>query len=271
MRINILHLSDFHYKEDHDTDFRDAVAGLCDTLAALSVDIVVFSGDLVNAVRSESSLKEAYSVLLNNILDTLRIGKDRLLIVPGNHDFETKRELDIVTEKLQKIDSVKALDDYCSDERQMALSVEKFEKYNQVMVEFFGKDKVLSKDGLYSTGECEVNGKRVKLIGLNSAWRSTLDSKADRGKLLFPISILNDAVHDTDEYDLVLCAMHHQPQDFKEFISSDFEDTIARHCLPAIIISSKWKRLMMNILDTSIVLLLPLSIDMIKSPITEYV
>lgn len=230
MKINILHISDFHYKPEHDKDFRDSVRLMKEALINHSVDIVVFSGDLMHAIKDIDDLRNAYRVLFDPLLETFKLEKERLLVVPGNHDFQDGREMPIIASELDKIDSVSQLDKFCENARQVQFSMEKFELYNQVFSEYFGNAKELSVDGFYSYNKFTINGIIIKLVGLNSAWRCSMDSKADRGKLLFPISALKDALDDADNCDLVFCSMHHQPQDFKECVSTDMEEIIARHC-----------------------------------------
>ena len=230
MKINVLHISDFHYRAEHDKDYRDAVDLLCESLKEEKIDIVVFSGDLVNSVNDVETINKAYSVLFDSILDRFKIGKERLLVVPGNHDFKNISEMNVISEGLEKIDSIKALDSFCKDNRQLDFSMERFALFNEAFREYFGDSRSLSSNGLYSYNSFIIDGIKIKLLGLNSAWRSSLDSKQDRGKLLYPIGILNEAFADADKYDIVLCAMHQQPQDFKEFIATDFEDRVARDC-----------------------------------------
>ena len=104
MKINILHISDFHYKPEHDKDFRDSVRLMKEALINHSVDIVVFSGDLMHAIKDIDDLRNAYRVLFDPLLETFKLEKERLLVVPGNHDFQDGREMPIIASELDKID-----------------------------------------------------------------------------------------------------------------------------------------------------------------------
>ena len=45
--IRILHISDFHYEDKNHLEYTDMVKSFCDIVKDLSIDIIVFLGDLV--------------------------------------------------------------------------------------------------------------------------------------------------------------------------------------------------------------------------------
>ena len=55
--IRVLHLSDFHFDEKYISEYKAEVENLCKSLDGQSIDIVVFSGDLVN----KGTKKETFS------------------------------------------------------------------------------------------------------------------------------------------------------------------------------------------------------------------
>lgn len=71
--IKILHISDFHYKKDHSNDYEDIVRKMCDSLQKQSIDIIVFSGDLVFEASNADILNNASDVLFTPLIKTLNL------------------------------------------------------------------------------------------------------------------------------------------------------------------------------------------------------
>lgn len=78
--IKILHISDFHYKKDHSNDYEDIVRKMCDSLQKQSIDIIVFSGDLVFEASNADILNNASDVLFTPLIKTLNLDNKRVII-----------------------------------------------------------------------------------------------------------------------------------------------------------------------------------------------
>ena len=70
--IKILHISDFHYKKDHSNDYEDIVRKMCDSLQKQSIDIIVFSGDLVFEASNADILNNASDVLFTPLIKNFK-------------------------------------------------------------------------------------------------------------------------------------------------------------------------------------------------------
>lgn len=66
-------------------------------------------------------------------------------------------------------------------------------------------------------------------MGLNSAWRC-FDSQKDRGNLLLPRTAVINAMEKIKDCQFVICSMHHDMHDFKDFVMLDIEDIIYEKC-----------------------------------------
>jgi len=89
MKLNILHFSDLHYEEKYNTKLtllRDKMIESIQQLKDNQIDVVIFSGDLVQA-PSMTSFQDAYD---NFILPLLGEKKNKLCLTIGNHDVITK-------------------------------------------------------------------------------------------------------------------------------------------------------------------------------------
>ena len=105
--IRILHLSDIHFKADKAWDADPVLRALVRFIAkevndGLAPDLVAITGDLAFAgVAKEYRLardwldQQLWPALPKNL------SRDRLLLVPGNHDVDRKK-VDFVAEAVQK-------------------------------------------------------------------------------------------------------------------------------------------------------------------------
>lgn len=225
--IRILHFSDFHYKFSHDEDFVNEGKRIADSLKGQAIDLAIFSGDLVYETKESERISKAASCLFDPILETTGLTKAQLLIAPGNHDMKRGAEKPMVEESLMNYSSSEKLDSFCSYEGQLIDSLENFKSFSAFINEYYGEQMQI--EPLYSWNKCTVKGIQVGLIAFNSAWRCK-ESRADRGKLLFPVSIVKEAFSKVRGCDVIICTQHHNISDFADFVAQDIEDEINEHC-----------------------------------------
>lgn len=172
----ILHISDLHIEEEHFD--RSLVLDpllkrvLEDRDKGLTPELVAVTGDIAcKGMMAEYGKAAAF---FGDLLKTLGLGTDRLLIVPGNHDVNRKvyRPGDI-----PKYDDMRALNGELEHYRD---DLFKGMKDYFAFVENFPHLKPISGNLIpfvqqYTTG----SGKTLGLIGLNSAWmcRKSPDEK----------------------------------------------------------------------------------------------
>ena len=226
--IRVLHLSDFHFDEKYISEYKAEVENLCKSLDGQSIDIVVFSGDLVNKGTKKETFSIASDVLFNRLLETVKCDKNNLLVVPGNHDVDRTVELDVITEGIERISTVGDLDKFVSTQQQKDLSFERMKSYIEYIKDF-SSDTNAYIDEYCFVNILDIDGKRVGLVGLNSAWRC-FDSKKDRGNLLLPKTAVFNAMERIKDCQFVICSMHHDIHDFKDFVMLDIEDLIYEKC-----------------------------------------
>ena len=225
--LHILHFSDFHYKEKNSDDFKDISLKLANSLQDTTIDFVVFSGDLVFEAKSPEVMNEAADILFSPILEKLKLSKESLMIVPGNHDMARLGEMKMVSESLDSKSKIEDIDEFCSDEEQLDASLVKFTNYNAFIKDYYGTSAIITK--LYTVFVREINDKKYGWIGFNSAWRC-IESTKDRGNLLYPVFLVREAIELVRECNFVFCSMHHNISDFKDFLAQDIEDIINEKC-----------------------------------------
>lgn len=230
--MKILHITDFHYSSDakHQDDQNKIVDALINDLAGESIDLVFFTGDLVFSGKKPSDFKEAKELLLDNLTTKLKISRDKVYICGGNHDVSRNQELEDTAEKIKEIKNSDGLEKFLKRQEGKSFkeSLKNLENYDafgkQFYVEYDNKpDKAHS---LYTIHKKVIDKKKVGILTINSAWRA-VDSKTDRGNLLYPISILKAAIAETKkDTEFRVLLMHHPISDFKDWNASDIEDLV---------------------------------------------
>jgi|SRR5271166_1213148 len=89
--INLLHIRDLHYRKRTFSDqgiILDALKKdldvICDSL--LKPDIVLFTGDLVQAADDDDTYLHLYDDVVSPLTKITRCNESRFYLCPGNHD-----------------------------------------------------------------------------------------------------------------------------------------------------------------------------------------
>ena len=226
--IRILHISDFHYEDKNHLEYTDMVKSFCDIVKDLSIDIIVFSGDLVYKATQIEYYDKVSKIFWEPLMEATGLDTNRILIVPGNHDINRDAEIPAITSSLQDCNSWDSLNGFLKSERQLELSLERMKCYMDYVRDFYN-GSTFEVAPFYVTNIIEIRGRKIGLVGLNSAWRC-FRSDNDRGNLLLPKEAVLDSLSKVNDCDIVMCAMHHNLSDFKDFVTQDIEDLIYEHC-----------------------------------------
>lgn len=232
--MRILHLTDFHYQSNKKTQFDQAklVNALLKRIEHEEpVDFLIFSGDLVQAGSIKADFIKAQSELIDPVAHKLKIPHKNIFICAGNHDVSQGVELNPITESIGKIKSNQELEKFIIDQdgKSVKLSLEGLKNYKDFEKKFYEQNKDVGEDkvsALYSTHFRTFNDKKIGISCIDSAWRS-LDSKTDRGNLLYPVSVLKRALQELKQRaDFKIILIHHPLSDFKDWNASELENLI---------------------------------------------
>lgn len=230
-----LHITDFHFSKE--TKFQAEQIRLVDSFIDIlrknnvKVDCVFFTGDLVYSGENLQDFFDAKSIFLDKISNQLNIDSSNVFICPGNHDVFRNQELDGINMIVQDLSDNDQVNDFVTKQNKKSLiaSLENLVNYNAFQNDFYKThiekhgDQLI--DGMFTTHIREIDGKKVAITTINSAWRA-IDSKTDSGNLLFPISYLHQAYEKIKDCDLKVLLMHHPISDFKYWNAQKMEDSI---------------------------------------------
>lgn len=223
--IRILHISDLHASHDGEADRRMLVEAMLKDVESLCtekpVDLAVFSGDLADkGTPDEYAL--ARKLLVEPLIDRLKLGRDRLIAIPGNHDVDrTAIRANIERGLAQGLDNREEVEALLSDERDVEDALERLSEWGAFAEEagLDGGDHDVAENGALATGRrLDINGRSVGLALLNSAWRCS--GAEDRGKLLVGIPQAEAALRAVSDCDVRLAVMHH-PLDWLASFEAD--------------------------------------------------
>jgi len=202
MGLKILHLSDLHisFKEDsnHEILRKNIIKYLEEN--SVKVDIVAFTGDIIDRNDVEAFSKAID--FFDNLLRVCGLSKDRLVVVPGNHDMERNSLVESVLnpERLESDEDAKECWKYIKI---------RMNSYAKFIDELGIADKESVQYG-YGVKKVIVDGKTVCFNLLNSAW--TNKGNSDYRNLFvgrWQLEENRKAVIEMEDKDIVITMMHH--------------------------------------------------------------
>jgi predicted phosphodiesterase len=190
-KVNILHLSDIHYYvNSENNNLNEITPGLVEAIKSVTknpdkkVNVLIVSGDFTfNAEKkSYDNLFSNFCEFLNN--NDIFAEDSRLIVCPGNHDFENDKILDYV----------KNINKECKSDKltyeELCKNLLKEKKFFENYIEFIIKLKnELNKNNYniklpdyeknysYLYGKVVLEQYKIRFYILNSAWASIQNRK----------------------------------------------------------------------------------------------
>lgn len=223
--LNILHISDAHIEMATKEEVSDIVEKMInDALKVqkeqdIKIDLVCFTGDLIQrgdkAIDDENQLGLAEEILINPIVNGLGLEKDKFITVPGNHEIDVKKIVK-ATEKGLLVDSLEEINDNVSDMNETYLA--RLGYFYEWIGNYYS-DVIKEKIGYAFLRE--MDGKKVGVACIDSAWRSSGKGGCEKGIMYVGEKQINDLYKHIKDADIKICLMHH-PIDWL----SDYESRI---------------------------------------------
>lgn len=215
-----LHISDVHFnaKEEYARNViaDDLLASLTRGLKFTPINAVFFTGDLAFHGSAEE-YDDHVQPFLDRLLKATGIPREHLFLVPGNHDVQRSRIRPY--HKLGLIEhpddtsgtALPDCDELFGDNPTLRLLAEKFAAFDAMARRYPGAWR--NGRDAYTVYVVRVNGLRIGVVGLNSAWFVSGDDKpnADKTKLLLGRRLVNEALARlrTNKPDMTFVLMHH--------------------------------------------------------------
>ncbi|WP_256244681.1 metallophosphoesterase [Pseudomonas sp. PH1b] len=206
--MNWLHLSDFHFGKnafqqefiaskilDHVENFREK---------EVEPNLIFITGDISNSGKPEE-FEKFNEVVMDPLIRMLgNEFKDRIFVVPGNHDLSRKvnkgfsREIFLNTEEGLFEPTVESL-----EERQMLNA--RFDNFSQ-QLNFTNSHEIFFQKGCF-VQKLKINSIELGIIGINTAWLCR--DEFDKGKLSPGVALIRNALEEIQECDVKIVLGHH--------------------------------------------------------------
>lgn len=223
--LRILHISDLHYKDGNSVDQKIVIDALKRdvsthlTQPGKSIDLVIFSGDLVQAGKDAQVFAAPFNNLIYPLLNSLGLKSERFFICPGNHDID--REIVRNQEYVEKgllstLISRSAINSFVDQFIRTDISLsplpEPFRRlenfYKNAWLTQRGRGSILTP--FSAIDNVEINGLKVGICSFNSAWRCTGEAGgADKGNIVIGERVIDHAVHHTKDAAVRIALFHH--------------------------------------------------------------
>lgn len=186
-KFSWLHLSDFHFRSDRDRFSQEVSceAVLRDIPSRLSngfpLQFVVVTGDI--AFSGQANEYELASDFFESLMQNLGLDAGRVCIVPGNHDVDRNLQPYMYDGVRSSITNQQAVDGFLGRRSEINQLMERqsaFRDFRDRLLAGFPMEN--TEDGLACVRLLDLDGFRVCILELNSAWLSGPNDRA--GSLL---------------------------------------------------------------------------------------
>lgn len=210
--IQWLHLSDFHVGKDHYGE-RELFKSLIKHIKEKpKFDLLFITGDIVNSGK-ESEYLSYCEAFLDPLLESIDKTFD-IFIVPGNHDLDRSKEEFVTREAI-----------YCKGERFFDPNSEGLKKRKSVLSRFKSFTEYMS---LYTCGQKkwldteegayffkkEINGRKIGILCINTAWLSENDT--DEQRLTPGVPLIKNGIENISDCEYKFVIGHHPIDWFKK-------------------------------------------------------
>ena len=231
--ITWLHLSDLHFKADALTKWDQDIVlrSLLEDVVrreeedGLKPDFIVVSGDIAHSgAPEEYALASAF---FDDLLKTTGLDKDRLFVVPGNHDVNWKwisRGAKSIAESLVDRETAAEVLQSADDRR---LLLRRLDNYAAFVHGYFEGWLNFDDERYYYARRIHELG--VAVLGLNSAWVAH-GGESDRNKLVLGERQARAALDLVKGVPLRLAVMHHPFDWLSDFDRQDCESLLTKGC-----------------------------------------
>jgi len=226
-----LHISDLHFRALQAYNASVVLGALLRDIAeriqadGLRADFIALTGDV--AFSGQPGEYELAREFLDKLLAATGVSKERLFVVPGNHDVN--RSLITLGAKsigaaLTDRDSVNALLTTPDDRR---LVMTRFKGYLKFVNDYVGQ--ALDETGYFYVRTFDVEGQRVAVLGLNSAWLCASDKDKADGLVLGERQA-REALEQAEGAHVKIALLHHPFDWLREFDQNDSAAMLTDGC-----------------------------------------
>lgn len=234
-----MHISDLHFEEPSRPDAKVVLDSFLEDVSTcilkhdLCPDFVAATGDIAFSGRpsGDPSLPSEYNqarTFFDRLLNRVGLSRDRFFVVPGNHDVDRSSispGAAAVDAELTNRERTEKLWATPGDRRQVFA---RLDNYAAFVNDYLKPHVHLDDERPCYVRTLSLGGRRVAVLGLNSAWRCASDQ--DRGRLLLGEPQVRLALQLSSATDLRIALLHHPLEWLAEFDRDDSGALLLDHC-----------------------------------------
>jgi predicted phosphodiesterase len=226
-----LHLSDLHIRAGDQYDQDVALSSLLADLVAQveqhqGFDLIFVTGDVAFSGQPEEY--EIAGKFFRDLSSATAVPIDRIYCVPGNHDVDRSRLTSFRTQSARSLCSREVVSQIIGNSKETELFTDRLVPYHDFLRSTFPWAKPLALSSLSYTQTISVNGVRLAVLGLNSAWLA--GSTDDKGRLVVGERQVRDALDKAGSPDFIVALVHHPFSWLAEFDESDVRGLLEARC-----------------------------------------
>ena len=238
--VTWIHLSDLHFRlppahtEDREPyDSRIVLSALLDDVAGqvaehhLQPDFIVVTGDVAFSGKSEEY--ELAGRFFDDLLEIVHLGKERLFIVPGNHDVDRSQVTLSMRETGDAIQDRSMANDVLAARERRGEMMARFQGYAEWTARYLGSDRAFDSSHYYYVHTIRGAGQNIALLGLNSAWLCASDEDEAR-RLVIGERQIRMSIEEAGGARIKIALMHHPFDCLRAFDRTDAWELLAQAC-----------------------------------------
>ena len=216
--IRLVHVSDFHLKNDLLTSDHRVVKPLKDDLLRFHkerpIEVIVCSGDLIDqGGQSFDNPNAAFDAFADRVVDPLleHLGIDRsqFVIAPGNHDAVRSKDSEYIDRGLfESLSTVDAVDRFLEeDDPEGVKRMIAFESFRDRF--YSNSDQPVKVGSRFAQYLYNVGSRSLGIVALDSAWRCYGGKEKDNGNLLIGQKSVIGGLEGIETCELLMAVYHH--------------------------------------------------------------
>jgi predicted phosphodiesterase len=180
-RVSWLHLSDFHFggsdskRYDADIVIESLLVDISERIEkdGLEPDFIAVTGDL--ALRGKSLEYKLVRAFFEKLLEITGLPRQRLFIVPGNHDVDRTLIEDSTLLVGKGLTDRQITNKILANRGDRRRFFARFKGYSKFFNEYFKGHLVFDDERFFYVHQFDTGNRRLAILGLNSSWLAASD------------------------------------------------------------------------------------------------
>jgi predicted phosphodiesterase len=195
----------------------------------LSPDFIIVTGDI--AFSGDRAEYDKAGKFFDDLLKVVNLPKSSLFVVPGNHDVDRNVVLsDPVSAGVGSIlHSRDKVNQFLASRHSRRLVFRRLHNYAHFINQYFGPEMTFDDDNYFYVKKMLVGGKKLAILGLNSAWLCGSDQDRANGILIGERQV-RAALKQAEDVDIRVALLHHPFSWLKEFDQNDSGVLLSSDC-----------------------------------------